>query len=318
MSNPFYREKKVLVCGGDGFIGSHLTLSLLNSGAIVSVVGQKRKCKLEKHSKLNYISKNLLDVNNCKKIVKNIDYVFQLAGTAGGIDFNNKHHASLFSTNSLINLNMLKAATNSSVKRFLFASSVVVYPKSSKPLVESEGFKYEPEFTNFGYSWSKRVGELQCKMFAKEFDLKVSIVRLDNTYGPNDNFNPNQSRVIPSLIRKAFKEKTIVVWGSGKQKRSFVFVDDVVDGMLIALKKYPKPDPLNIGSGKSVSIKTLVNVITKLSGKKSKIIFDDSKLEGTPIRVLDIKKAKKIINYEPKWKLKDGLKYTIDWYEKHS
>ena len=210
MNHPFYKEKKVLVCGGGGFIGRHLTQSLLNSGAIVSVVGKKRKSKLEKHRKLKYISKNLLDVNNCKKIVKNIDYVFQLAGTAGGIDFNNKHHASLFSTNSLINLNMLKAATNSSVKRFLYVSSVVVYPKSSKPLMESEGFKYEPEFTNFGYGWSKRVGELQCKMFAKEFDLKVSIVRLDNTYGPNDNFNPNQSRVIPSLIRKAFKEKTIV------------------------------------------------------------------------------------------------------------
>lgn len=316
----FYKNKTVLISGGDGFIGSHLVECLLNSGAILRVIGRSKKPKLLKISpNLEYLTINLENYNLCKEVCKGIDFVFHLAGKAGSIEYNKKYQEAIFTNNLLVNLNILKAASNFGVKRFQFVSSVTVYPKTvSIPTPEIEGMIGDPESANFGYGWSKRAGEILCKLYAEEFGIKMSIIRPNNTYGPRDNFDPSSARVIPDLIRKVHEAKnTLVVWGSGKQKRTFVYVEDVVRGILLGMKEYAKPDPVNITTDEIVTIKQLVENILEISGKKLVIKYDRSKPEGDPIRCPDIKKAYRFLKFRPRCGLKDGLKATIDWFKEY-
>jgi len=315
----FYKNKRILVVGGDGFIGSHLTENLIKTGANVIVAGKSSTLKnIKSENQIKYIKTDLVELRECKKIIKNIDIIFQLAGIAGGIEYSGLNHGSLFTKNSLINLNMLEAAKESSVKYYQYLSSVGIYPDKKNLLKEEEGFQNNPVKSHFGYGWAKRIGELQCKLFSEEFGMNISVIRPDNTYGPRDNFDPQQSRVIPSLIYKTFEsDGDIHVWGSGSQKRTFVYVKDLVRGMLLGLEKYAKPDPINISSGKEISIKELVKKIIKISNKQINLKFDKSKPESSNRRSMDITKAIKNLKFHPKWSIDEGLKETIDWYESY-
>lgn len=313
----FFKEKNVLVLGGTGFIGQKLSEYLLNSEAYVTIVGRSNK-KIDFHDKEHFHIKNfdLMDIQNHKEILEDQDYVFQLSGIAGGIEYNKNNQGILFTKNSLLNLKLLDAVANSNVERYQFVSSVATYPSLSIPLKESITFANDPPKSNFGYAWAKRISEIQCKLYANEFNLKISIVRPDNTFGPRDNFDQSQSRVIPSLITKVFDAPDFInVWGSGNQIRSFVYVDDLIRGMLLSLEKNIGPDPINIGTGEETSIKHLVELIVKIFNKKISAQYDTTKPEGEPIRVMDISKAKETLGYQPKWSLKKGLKETIDWFK---
>ena len=315
---PFYRQKKVLVCGGDGFIGSHLTNLLIQSEANAVVVGRSEKCKnVNLSNNLEYVRANLLELNECKKIIKDFDYVFNVAGITGGIDYNIQNSKRLFFENSLLNLNLLLSLAESNVKRYQFLSSVAAYPKNAKnQLTESTILDFENHKNNFGYGHAKILGEMQCKSFAEEFAMKISVIRSDNTYGPNDNFSPS-SRVIPSLIKKVLESNaTVQVWGSGKQIRTFIFVKDLVRGLLLGLEKHPYPDPINISSNEKITIKSLVELIIKLANKDLKVIFNSNKPEGSLERCLDISKAKTLLHFSPKWDIENGLSVTLDWYKK--
>ena len=310
----FYKNKKILVCGGGGFIGSHLSRMLSDSEGIVTIVGKSQNNKNPELKDLKYISANLFDFNECKKIIVDQDYVFNPTGVVGGLDFNIKNKKKLFFDNSLLNLNLLLAIANSNVERYQFISSTAVYSKNSSNLLHEEN---EIIFQDdvFDYGVAKRLGELQCKLFAKELGLKISVIRADNTYGPNDNFL-SSSRVIPSLIRKTFSgDKTIEVWGSGNQLRTFVFVEDLVNGLMLGLEKNSNPEPINISSDKPIRIRELIDMILKISNKKNEIKFNLEKPEGNPERCLDFSRAKNLLDYNPKWNLKRGLQKTIEWYK---
>jgi len=313
----FYKNKNILIIGGNGFIGSHLTEKLIETGANIAIAGKKSKPKNLKNKKeIKYIKTELTDLKECKRIIKDFDIVFQLAGIAGGIGYSAANHGSLFTKNSMMNLNTLEAAKESSVKFYQYLSSVGIYPNKKNLLKEEDGFEKDPDISHFGYGWAKRVGELQCKMFSDEFGMKISVIRPDNTYGPRDNFDPKQSRVIPSLIYKTFESnKNIEVWGSGNQKRTFVYVKDLIRGMLLGLEKYPKADPINISSGVELSIKEVVKKIIKISNKQINIKFDKTKPESTYKRCMDINKARKNLKFYPKWTMEEGLKETIEWYK---
>jgi len=314
----FFKNKNILISGGDGFIGSHLTESLIKAGASITVVGRKSQPKnIQTKNRYDYIKNNLTELKECKKLVKNFDIVFQLAGVAGSIEYSAANHGTLFTKNSMMNLNMLEAAKESSVKFYQYLSSVGIYSNKKTLLKEDEGFQNNPVDSHFGYGWAKRVGELQCKMFSDEFGMKISVIRPDNTYGPRDNFDPNQSRVIPSLIYKTFESnKNIQVWGSGNQKRTFVYVKDLIRGMLLGVEKFPKPEPINISSGIEISIKELTKKIIKISNREINVSYDRSKPESSYKRSMDIAKAVKILKYHPKWSMEKGLEETIDWYRK--
>ncbi len=254
----------------------------------------------------------------CEDACKDIDVVMNLAAKVGGIEYNKMHPGSMFQKNNLLATQVLEASRKSGVERYLCVSSACVYPRyCTIPTPESEGFKDVPEPTNLGYGWAKRMAEVMSQCYADEFGMKIAIVRPYNAYGPRDHFNPEKSHVIPALIKRVFDgENPINVWGTGEQTRAFVYVDDLVRGMMIATENYPKADPINLGTDEEITIKELVNLIVKLSGRKPTpdIVFDATKPSGQPRRNSDNKKAKEKIGFETKVTLKEGLAETIKWF----
>ena len=314
----FYKDKNVLVTGGNGFIGSFVVERLLKDGANVSIASRTQK-KFLTHveNDIKFVKCDLLNKNDALNACKDQDFVFHLASRVAGIGYNIEHSGTMMTENSIMSLNMLDAARKSSIERYQYISSTCVYPReASIPTPEGEGMLGDPEPSNLGYGWAKRVGELQAKMHAKEFGMKVSIIRPMNAYGPRDDFDPETSHVIPALIRKIINAKTEVsIWGSGNQTRSFVYVDDVARGMLIALEKLTAPDPINIGTNEEIKIKDLVSMIVNITGRNDlQIKYDKTKPEGQLRKTADTKKAEELIQYKPKYSLEEGLKHTIDWY----
>jgi GDP-L-fucose synthase len=313
-----YNGKKVLVTGGAGFIGSHVVEQLVQRGAKIRVAGRSNNPKFLEHlgNDVEYVKSDLLNMKNCLDVSKGCEIVFHLASKVGGIGYNIEHPATMFTTNTIINMQMLEAARKNDVEEYQYVSSTCVYPRhATVPTPESEGFKDDPEPSNKGYGWAKRVGELQAKYCSEEHGIKVSIVRPMNVYGPRDDFNLETAHVIPALIRRILEsENKIKVWGSGNQTRGFVYVDDIANGLILAMEKYPKPDPINIGASEEVTIKELVKMILEFTGKKLNVEYDTSKPEGQLRKIADIQKARKLIGYDPKIPLRDGLKKMIEWY----
>ena len=314
----FYKDKNVLVTGGNGFVGSFVVERLLKEGANVSVVSRTRK-KFLSHieNDVKFVKGDLLNRDDALKACKDQDFVFHLASKVAGIGYNIEHSGTMMTENSIMSLNMLDAARESNVERYQYVSSTCVYPReASIPTPEGEGMLGDPELSNLGYGWAKRVGELQAKMYAKEFGMKVSIIRPMNAYGPRDDFDPETSHVIPALIRKIINAKTEVsIWGSGNQTRTFVYVDDVARGMLMTLEKLTTPDPINIGSNEEIKIKDLVSMIVKITGRNDlQIKYDTTKPEGQLRKTASTKKAEELIQFKPKYSLEEGLKHIIDWY----
>ena len=314
----FYKDKNVLVTGGNGFVGSFVVERLLKEGANVSVVSRTRK-KFLSHieNDVKFVKGDLLNRDDALKACKDQDFVFHLASRVAGIGYNIEHSGTMLTENSIMSLNMLDAARESNVERYQYVSSTCVYPReASIPTPEGEGMLGDPEPSNLGYGWAKRVGELQAKMHAKEFGMKVSIIRPMNAYGPRDDFDPETSHVIPALIRKIINAKTeVLIWGSGNQTRAFVYVDDVARGMLMTLEKLTMPDPINIGTNEEIKIKDLVSTIVNITERDDlQIKYDTTKPEGQLRKTADTKKAEKLIQYKPKYSLEEGLKHTIDWY----
>ncbi len=325
MTDNFWNNKYVLVTGGAGFLGSHLVELLVQKGAKVRVADNLENGHLNNlqnvKGKIDFLNVDLTKREYCDKACKDIEVVINVAAKVAGINFNKEHSGQMFFTNALLNLNMLEAARKAEVDRYLLTSTACVYPRlCTIPTPESEGFKEDPEPTNFGYGWSKRVAEVQAKCYAEEYGMKIAIVRPYNMYGPRDHFDPKLSHVIPALIKRVFDgENPLNVWGNGEQTRSFLYVKDSIRGILLATEKYAKADPINLGTDEEIKINDLVSLVVELSGKtpKPSIFFDVSKPSGQPRRNSDNTKAKTLIGYESKMKLRDGLKETIDWYKQN-
>jgi len=315
----FWSERKVLVTGGGGFIGSHLVERLLRYGSKVRVAGRSEKQinLVNCLEKIDYVSADLSKMENCIKVVHRMDVVFHLASKVAGIEYNVAHPAEMFETNTLLNLMMLEASRIENVERYQCTSSICVYPRYCEvPTPETEGFKDDPEPTVLGYGWSKRVAELQARFYANEYGMKIAIIRPTNAYGPRDDFSPETSHVIPALIRKVYESNDVItVWGSGNQTRSFIYVEDLARAMMEVTEKYAVADPINIGTEEEIIIKDLANLIIKISGKNICVKFDLTKPEGQPRKFADITKAKEKINWRPNFTLKEGLKKTIEWYK---
>jgi GDP-L-fucose synthase len=322
VNDRFWEDRKVLVTGGAGFIGSHLVESLLRIGAKVRVADsaavRPELGSLGDRHDLQWIQADLLDYGACLKACSGVEIVLNLAAKVAGVAFNSKYPAEMFHSNVRIGLNMLEAARSTSVDTFLVVSSACVYSRdASVPTPENEGFLGDPEPSNLGYGWAKRVLELQGSLYASQYGMKIGIVRPFNTYGPRDHFDGEFGHVIPSLIKKVCRgDNPLQVWGSGAQTRSFIFVTDVVKGMLRTVEKYPIADPLNIGSDQEISIAALAEMIVKLSGSDAPLVYDLERPSGQPRRCPDIMKAKAKTEFEATVSLTEGLNETIGWYRK--
>ena len=312
----FYKNKKVLVTGGTGLIGTPLVKMLLKFGSKVTVVSldeNKKKIKDYKFLKLD-----LREFSNCVKACKNQDFVFHLAGIKGSPLMTRLKPASFLVPTVTFTFNMMEAARRCEVERFLLTSSIGVYAQS-KIFKEDDVWKTFPSENDKFAGWAKRLCELQVEAYKIQYKCNnISIVRPANVYGPNDNFDPDNAMVIPSLINKISNSKKILkVWGDGSSIRDFIYSDDVARAMLLILKKKISY-PLNIGSGKRETIFDLVqNICNHFKEKNIKIIWQKNKPNGDKIRLMDITKAQKI-GFNPQISLSKGLQMTIDWYNRNS
>ncbi len=320
MDKNLYKDKKVLVTGGAGFIGSHVVELLVEKGAKVTVPVRKTT-KLDFLSavkdKVQFVEADLNDRSAVDRAMQGQEIVLNLAAAKGGGIANSiAHQASLCRDNLSVFLNVIDSARAAGVERFLVVSSACVYSRNAaNPTPEEDGFKDVPEPANAGYGWSKRLEEYLGSAYAEEFGMKVAIARPYNAYGPRDDFFAPTSHVIPGLLRRIFDgENPLVVWGSGKQTRSFLYVEDFARGLLEVCEKYPNADVLNIGSSEEISIGELAKLLIELTGAKTDLVFDTGKPEGQPRRTCDTSKAKAKIGFQPSFSLRDGLAKTITWY----
>lgn len=310
MNKKFWAGKKVLVTGGAGFVGSHLVKKLKRLGGNIFVPRSK-----------DY---DLREKENCRKVVKNKDIVIHLAGKVGGIGFNMQHPGEMFYDNIIMGVHLMEEARKADVGKFVAVGTVCTYPKFTPvPFKEEDLWSGYPEETNAPYGLAKKMLLVQAQAYRKQYDFNAIYLLPVNMYGPGENFNLLSSHVIPALIRKAVeakekKEDEIVVWGTGKPTREFLYVEDAVEGIILATEKYNKDMPVNLGSGFEISIKELVDLICKLVGFAGRIIWDKTKPDGQPRRKLDTTLAKKEFGFTAQVDFKTGLKKTIDWYMKNN
>jgi len=313
-----YESRRVLVTGGAGLVGSHLVELLLLREANVRTVIHSRSLPENLWDRVEVIRGDLTRLDDCLRAVDGVDYIFHLAAFVGGVGRNVAHPAAMFTPNVLMNTNMMEAARLENVDRYLFTSSACIYPGNISYFVEDKGWDGPPEKTNASYGWVKRMGELQAQAYAEEYGMKIAIVRPTNAYGPRDNFDLDTSHVIPALVRKAVeRHDPFTIWASGESSRDFIHARDIARGMLLALERYPIPDPINLATGRSIKIKDLVTLILRLAGyENARIAFDMSKPIGQVERRVSTEKAMEKIGFAAQIPLEEGLKETIDWYRK--
>ena len=311
-----YQNKNVLVTGGTGLIGIPLVKMLIERGAKIRIASLDDPSLA--HSEAEFFRGNLTNWGFCKKVVKGMDYVFHLAGTKGAVSTGVTKAASFFIPHLIFDTLLMEAARLGDIDKYLYASTIGIYPPALEPKKEDIAWEGPPHHTNLFAGWAKRMGELQAEAYKLEFGWnKIAIVRPANVYGPYDYFDPSSSMVLPSLIRRAVeRENPFIIWGDGSAVRDFVYADDVAEGMLLALEYAADCTPINLGSGVGITIKELVEVISSFVPGLN-IQWDTSKPIGEPVRVLDITRAKERLGYRPKVSLKEGVSRTIEWYRQN-
>ena len=305
----FWKDTKVLVTGGHGFLGKYLLKKLEKRECKQIIAPSIEECDLKKEE----------NISNLYKTAKP-DLVIHLAAAVGGIGANIKYPATYFYDNLIMGVQLIEQARRFNIDKFVAIGTICAYPKFTPvPFKEDDLWSGYPEETNAPYGLAKKMLLVQAQAYRKQYGFNCIYLLPVNMYGVGDNFNPEVSHVIPALIKKCVdaKEKgenSITVWGTGKASREFLYVEDGAEGILLASEKYNKPDPVNIGAGFEITIKDLVALIIKLTGFKGKINWDASKPDGQPRRCLDASKAKEEFGFEAKVKFEEGLKHTIDWY----
>ena len=317
----FWSKKQVLVTGGSGFIGSHLVERLLAEEARVRVCGRSRT-KLEymlgqAAADVEFLAGDLAVMEFAEQACRNQEAVFHLAANVAGVGYNSTHPGSILFDNATVGLNILEAAVRQGVERIGLTSSACIYRRfASVPTPEDEGFLDDPEPSNLGYGWAKRLLEVQARCYVEQYPIKVALPRPYNAYGPRDDFEWETSHVIPALIRKVLEgQNPIPVWGDGSQTRSFLYVSDFVEGLMLTLERHPECEPINIGSSEEVTIADLIQLIIDLTGSQAEIEFDLSKPGGQPRRIGDYRKAHELLGFAAKVPLAEGLQRTIRWYQ---
>jgi len=306
-------KKKILITGAHGFLGKHLVEQLLKNGV------SKKNLYLPTYQELD-----LRQWGNCQKAVKNQDIVIHLAAKVGGIGFNQAAPGELFFDNAIMGIHLIETARKAKIEKFVALGTICCYPKFTPvPFKENDLWNGYPEETNAPYGLAKKMLLVQSQAYRTQYNFNSIFLMPVNMYGPGDNFDPLSSHVIPAIVKKcldAKKEnaKNITLWGTGKATREFLYVEDAAEGIILATERYNRPNPINLGSGKEISIKELAEIIKQLTGFKGKIIWDKTKPDGQPRRCLDVSQAKKEFNFKAKTDFKEGLKRTIKWYLEQS
>lgn len=306
----FWLGKKVIVTGGAGFLGSHVVTLLREHGATNIVIPRSKDLDLR-------------TPEACATVVKGADVVIHLAANVGGIGYNRDFPGTLFYDNLLMGVHMMEESRKAGVSKFVAIGTICAYPKFAPiPFREDDLWNGYPEETNAPYGLAKKMMLVQSTSYRDQYDFNSIFLLPVNLYGPGDNFKESSSHVIPALIKKFVEAKdsnspTVTVWGDGSATREFCYVEDAAEGIVLAAEKYNKSDPVNIGAGFEISIKDLVEKIRSIVGYTGKVIWDTSKPNGQPRRMLDTSRATKEFGYSAGTNFDVGLQETIEWYVAH-
>lgn len=310
-NEAFWQDKRVVVTGGAGFLGSFVIEKLQERGASQVLVPRSRDYDLRQ---IDAIRRMLKDMQP--------DIIIHLAARVGGIGANRAHPADFFYDNLQMGVQLLHEAYLAGVEKFVAIGTVCAYPKFTPiPFREEELWGGYPEETNAPYGLAKKMLLVQAQAYRQQYGFNSIYLLPVNLYGPGDNFDPESSHVIPALIRKFLEAKetnspTVTVWGTGKATREFLYVEDAAEGIVLAAERYNASDPINLGSGMEISIRDLVNLIAQLTGYNGEIVWDASKPDGQPRRALNTTKAEECFGFRAKVVFEKGLEKTIEAYRR--
>ncbi len=305
--SDFWHDKKVVVTGGKGFLGSYL-IELLKEKKPKEII-------IPKHSEYDFVN-----FEDCNKITKNADVVIHLAAKVGGIGFNQEKSGELFYDNLMMGVQLIECARRNNVFKFIAIGTICAYPKfTSVPFKEEDLWEGYPEKTNAPYGLAKKMMLVQSQAYRSQYGFNSIFLLPVNLYGPGDNFDPKSSHVIPALIKRMVEAKErgleeVEIWGSGKASREFLYVEDCAEGILKATEKYNKSNPVNLGSGSEITIKDLAYKIKELTEFEGNLRWNLEKPDGQLRRCLDTSKAEKEFGFKAKTSFDEGLKKTIYWY----
>jgi GDP-L-fucose synthase len=306
----FWKDKRVCVTGGAGFLGSFVLAELAEHGAkdvFVPQIEEYDLTKLEEQDRM---------LDDAKP-----DVLIHLAALAGGIGANRARPAEFFYKNLMMGVPLMHKSWEKGVGKFVAIGTICAYPKFTPiPFQEENLWEGYPEETNAPYGLAKKMLLVQAQAYREQYGYNAIYLLPVNLYGPRDNFNLETSHVIPALIRKCVEAKQrgddeIVVWGTGMPTREFLYAGDAASGILMAAEKYNGSEPVNLGSGMEISIRDLVELIVKLTGFKGRIVWDKSKPDGQPRRALDVNRAKDFFGFEAQTPFEEGLRNTIEYFE---
>ncbi|PIP18593.1 MAG: GDP-fucose synthetase [Candidatus Omnitrophica bacterium CG23_combo_of_CG06-09_8_20_14_all_41_10] len=313
-------HKRILVTGGAGFLGSFVVEKLKQRGCPNIFVPRTKEY-------------DLVQMEAVKRVYSDSkpDIIIHLAAVVGGIGANQKNPGKFFYDNLIMGVQMMEIGRQFGIEKFVALGTICCYPKFTPvPFKEENLWNGYPEETNAPYGLAKKMLLVQSQAYRQQYGFNSIFLMPVNLYGARDNFDPKFSHVIPAIIRKCLEaqchseeksdeesQASITVWGTGKVTREFLYVEDCAEAIILATEKYNKSEPVNIGAGFEISIKDLVNLIAKLTGFKGKIIWDTTKPDGQPRRMLDTTKAEKEFGFKAKTSFEEGLRRTIDWYLKN-
>ena len=305
----FWEDKRVIITGGAGFLGSYVVEKLNERGCKNIFVPLVEDYDLTKEKNVIRLYQDY-----------SADIVIHLAAVVGGIGANRENPGKFFYDNLVMGAMLMEYARKSKVGKFVALGTICAYPKFTPvPFKEEDLWNGYPEETNAPYGLAKKMMLVQSQAYRTQYGFNSIFLLPLNLYGPRDNFDPKSSHVIPALIKRFIEateegKEEVVCWGTGKAMRGFLYVEDAAEGILLSVEKYNKSDPVNLGSDLEISIKDLAELIAKLTGFKGKITWDESKPDGQPQRRLDTGKAEREFGFKAKMDFEEGLKRTIDWY----
>jgi GDP-L-fucose synthase len=307
--SDLWKGKRVLVTGGAGFLGSRIVERLRSSGCEEIEIPRSRDCDLKSESNVEALYRSFKP-----------HLVIHAAGNVGGIGANRQEPATFFYNNLLMGVHLLEHARLAGVEKFLVIGTICSYPKHTPvPFREEDLWNGYPEETNAPYGIAKKALLVQAQAYRQQYGFNAIYLLPVNLYGPGDSFDLERSHVIPALIRKCLEAEAsgqthITCWGDGSATREFLFVEDCAEAVVMAAETYNGEEPVNIGTGKEISIKDLVHLIARLTGFAGEIRWDPSKPNGQPRRCLDTRRAVELFGFQARTSFEEGLARTIRWY----